>query len=188
MMAQVSQIAVAEHYAFGCSGCSRSVNQRRQIIGRDSMCFFIKFRVLFRRGGVDQRPHWNHIDFADVIHHNNFFQRSLFPDSLNFAQLFQRGNKDHSRAGVLQQIEGLVGRERSINRYVNDPGGHAGEVGNHPFRSIFTQDRNTVAFVDSPLLQDPGKCRHITVKLTGRDHLPCAAALEHYVAFHIMRD
>ncbi len=177
---------MAEHYAFRRSGGSRGINQRCQIIGLYLVRLFIKLGIMVKRCAVDHRPHGNHVHFAHVVHYDDFFQRGLCLDGLHFAQLFQRGNKNHSRARILQEIQSLVRGQRGVNRHVNNAAVHAGKVGNHPFGAIFTQDGDPITFVNAPLFQGPGKRGDVAIKLARGDDLPFTTSLEHDVAFHIV--
>ena len=55
-----------------------------------------------------------------------------------------RGHEDRLRAGIVEQVRNLLGRQRRVDRHVGDRRAQARVVGNQPLRAILRQDAHPI--------------------------------------------
>ena len=90
---------------------------------------------------------------SDSVHHDQLLQRSLVPNGEDFLQLRCAGDKNNARPRIAQDISGLFGCERGIDRHRDRPQQQGSEVRNRPLRPVLAQNGNPVTATDAPLLQ-----------------------------------
>ena len=121
------------------------------------------------------RFHLRHAHRAGVfasVHHDQFLQRSLVANGEDFLQLHVAGDKNNARPRIAQDIGGLVGRERGIDRDRDRSQQQGSEVGDCPLRPVLAQNGNPVTAADAPTSQPARHSCDTPAKRVRRNRAP----------------
>ncbi len=89
-------------------------------------------------------------------------------------QLLVRRKENHPAARVLQHKRRLLGRQRRIERDRNRSEQQARHVGHGPLGTVFAEQCNAIAGLDSPGMEGAGSARHAFAKFARRNrHATC---------------
>ena len=119
--------------------------------------------------------HLRHAHRAGVVgsvHHHQLLQRSLVANGEDFLQLRFAGDKNNARPRIAQDISGLIGCERGIDRDRDRSQQQGSEVGNCPLRPVLAQNGNPVTSADAPLSQPARHRRDPAAKRVRRNRAP----------------
>ena len=118
------------------------------------------------RGQVAGDLHW--------VHHHDFLHRRLRENGLDLAQLMLRGDEEDPGAGIANGISGLLGGQCGVHRHRHRSEQQNGHIGSRPFGAILAENRDAIAFANSPVVQGASRAGDVAAEILGRDGQPLA--------------
>src|SRR3989475_6575912 len=175
-------VAVREHDAFGSSRGSGGVNNRCDIIGANFAGRSVKLLIAMvgSRGGKFGHAHYALV--VSVVHAHHFLQTSLPPNGKHSLHQLLCGGKNGARAGVAQNVRGLLFGQGRVNRHRYGAQQQTSKICDGPLRTIFAQNRYPSPTLQSPSHQRSAHSDHMLVQIPRRQRRPLRGSLSHHYA------